>query len=473
MIEQVKASWGHRRQSGLAALYRLIDGGAIFISLLFWCRFFDHEPAAHWLTIGLLATALFIFFAESVELYRSWRIDTYSHMLGLTLFAWISVCTTLLLIGYFSKTGQIYSRLIVGSWFLSTAAVLAFWRYGFRLTLFYVRSNDHNTRTAAIVGITPNGLQLARNFAAEPHLGIRIRGFYSVPESENCQQQLLSTIPYKLLGDVSDALAAAKSGSVEQIYIALPMREEQKIEQILRALADTTANVHILPDLFFHKLLHSRWYQVGESHVLSVYDTPIVGINSWVKRLEDLVISVVLLIATLPLLLLIAICIKLTSKGPIIFKQLRYGLDGRPIEVWKFRTMNTLENGDTVVQARRNDPRVTPIGRLLRRASLDELPQLINVLQGQMSIVGPRPHAVAHNEEYRKLVSGYMLRHKVKPGITGWAQVNGWRGETDTLEKISKRVEHDLHYIRHWSIWLDLQIVIMTPFKGIAGENAY
>ncbi|MFC6632506.1 undecaprenyl-phosphate glucose phosphotransferase [Microbulbifer taiwanensis] len=473
MNKYTKAGWGHRHQSGLAAIYRLIDGGVIFTSLLFWCRFFDHQLTNVWLIIGLLATTLFVFCAESVELYRSWRIDSYAHMLGLTLFAWVSVCATLLLIAYFSKTGQIYSRLIVGNWFLSTLVLLALWRYGFRQALFYVRSRDHNTRSAAIIGITPSGLQLAEDFAAEPHLGIRIHGFYRVPESASCQQQLPNSAPYQMLGEVAEALAAAKAGSLEQVYITLPMREELQIESVLGAFADTTATVHILPDLFFHNLLHSRWYQVGSSSVLSVYDTPIEGINSWMKRLEDLLLGTLLLVLTAPLLSLIAISIKLTTPGPAIFKQLRYGLDGRPIEVWKFRTMTTLENGETIVQACRNDPRITRLGRLLRRTSLDELPQLVNVLRGQMSIVGPRPHAIAHNEEYRKLVSGYMLRHKVKPGITGWAQVNGWRGETDTLEKMCRRVEFDLHYIRHWSIWLDLRILFITIFKGLAGRNAY
>ncbi|RME08664.1 MAG: exopolysaccharide biosynthesis polyprenyl glycosylphosphotransferase, partial [Bacteroidetes bacterium] len=168
-----------------------------------------------------------------------------------------------------------------------------------------------------------------------------------------------------------------------------------------------------------------------------------------------------------------ALAVKLSSKGPVLFKQRRYGLDGQIVEVWKFRSMTVTEDGDNIRQARKNDPRVTPVGSFLRRTSLDELPQFINVLQGRMSIVGPRPHAVAHNEQYRKLIKGYMWRHKVKPGITGWAQVNGWRGETDTLEKMKKRVEYDLDYIRRWSLWLDLKIILLTVFKGFVGKNAY
>jgi putative colanic acid biosysnthesis UDP-glucose lipid carrier transferase len=207
--------------------------------------------------------------------------------------------------------------------------------------------------------------------------------------------------------------------------------------------------------------------------LVSVFESPIYGSNFFLKRLEDLVLGSLILLLISPFMLAIAIAVKLTSPGPAIFKQRRYGLNGEVIEVWKFRSMSVLEDGGHVPQAQKNDPRVTRLGAFMRRTSLDELPQFINVLQGQMSIVGPRPHAVAHNEQYRKLIHGYMLRHKVKPGITGWAQVNGWRGETDTMEKMEMRVKYDLDYINNWSLWLDLKIIVMTAFVGMRGKNAY
>ncbi|ENH1714789.1 exopolysaccharide biosynthesis polyprenyl glycosylphosphotransferase, partial [Escherichia coli] len=191
------------------------------------------------------------------------------------------------------------------------------------------------------------------------------------------------------------------------------------------------------------------------------------------KRIEDIIVSMLILILISPVLCVIAVTVKLTSKGPVIFRQTRYGMDGKPIKVWKFRSMTVMENDNVVTQATKNDVRVTKVGRFLRRTSLDELPQFFNVLLGGMSIVGPRPHAVAHNEQYRILIDGYMLRHKVKPGITGWAQINGWRGETDTLEKMQKRVEYDLEYIREWSVWLDLKIIFLTVFKGFISKTAY
>jgi len=467
----LKQGWIRNHQSGLAVLYRLLDAFLILCALLTYSTIFGQDLSKDWLIAGLLAAASFAFMAESIDLYRSWRVDSYFQMFALTAFAWSIACALLVLIAYFSKSGESYSRLIIGFWFVSTLLVLGGWRYLLRRALFYIRSRDHNTRSAAIIGLTDTGVKLARDLTAEPQLGIRLKGFYRVPDTDECEQSLSALGP--LLGDVEAAVAAAKLGELDQIYIALPMREELRIAEILQAFADTTATVHILPNFLVYNLLHARWHQVGSSNLLSVYDTPIEGVNSWLKRLEDLVLSSVILTLISPLLLLIAVGIKLTSPGPVIFKQHRYGLDGRSIKVWKFRSMTSQDNGDKVVQATRNDARITPFGGFLRRTSLDELPQFFNVLQGRMSIVGPRPHAVAHNEEYRALVDGYMLRHKVKPGITGWAQVNGWRGETDTLDKMHKRVEHDLHYIRHWSIWLDLRIVFMTVFKGFVGSNAY
>lgn len=244
------------------------------------------------------------------------------------------------------------------------------------------------------------------------------------------------------------------------------------MKELIKALTDTTCSVILIPDVFTFNILQSRTEEVNGIPVVPIFETPLNGINMVLKRLEDIILSVVILTLISPILIIISLCVKLTSPGPIIFKQTRYGMDGKPIKVWKFRTMVVMEN-DNVTQATKNDVRVTKVGRFLRRTSLDELPQFFNVLFGGMSIVGPRPHAVIHNEQYRSLIEGYMLRHKVKPGITGWAQINGWRGETDTLEKMEKRVEYDLEYIREWSIWLDIRIIFLTIFKGFIGKAAY
>ena len=272
---------------------------------------------------------------------------------------------------------------------------------------------------------------------------------------------------------VETLIAKVHAGEIDSVYIAMPLHNEQHITDLVDALADTTASVFILPDLFVFELTHARWIDFGGLPLISVYETPFNSLYGWVKRVEDVLAASLILMFISPLLLLIAVAVKLTSPGPILFKQNRYGLNGAIVEVWKFRSMTVCENGDIINQAQKNDTRITPLGAFLRKNSLDELPQFFNVLQGSMSIVGPRPHAIAHNEEYRKLIKGYMLRHKVKPGITGWAQINGWRGETDTLEKMEKRVEYDLQYIQNWSLWLDIKIIFLTMFKGFSGTNVY
>jgi len=219
--------------------------------------------------------------------------------------------------------------------------------------------------------------------------------------------------------------------------------------------------------------MNMRWSSIGHIGAISLLESPLIGTSEWLKRFGDLLFaSGILAIIMIPMLV-IALSIKLTSKGPILFKQKRFGLDGKEIKVWKFRSMSVCEDGDQVIQATKNDSRITPVGSFLRKTSLDELPQFFNVLQGSMSVVGPRPHAVSHNEEYRVLIGGYMLRHMVKPGITGWAQINGWRGETDSLDKMEGRVEHDLWYIKHWSVWLDIKIIFLTVFRGFVDKNAY
>jgi putative colanic acid biosynthesis UDP-glucose lipid carrier transferase len=274
-------------------------------------------------------------------------------------------------------------------------------------------------------------------------------------------------------GDLDKLVAEARHGAIDVVYIALPLRAEPRINAIIRRLQDTTASVYLAYDFGGFDVLRAQWGQVGNVPVMSVVENPFHGIDGVAKRLEDLVLgSLIMLMIALPMLL-VALAVKLTSRGPVFFKQRRYGLNGEEIRVLKFRTMTVMEDGPEVKQAQKNDQRVTKVGAVLRRTSLDELPQFIQVLTGEMSIVGPRPHAVVHNEQYRALIQGYMLRHKVKPGITGWAQVNGWRGETDTLEKMEKRVEYDLAYIRDWALLMDLKIILMTILGAFRGKNAY
>jgi putative colanic acid biosynthesis UDP-glucose lipid carrier transferase len=251
------------------------------------------------------------------------------------------------------------------------------------------------------------------------------------------------------------------------------MRAEERISTVLAKLADTTASVYIVPDFFVFELLHARWTNINGLPAVSVFENPLYGVAGITKRAADVVLgSMLLAIVAVPMLIIGAL-IKLSSKGPVFFRQRRYGLDGREILVWKFRTMTCCDDGRDVRQVTRDDVRVTRIGRLLRTTSLDELPQLFNVIAGSMSLVGPRPHATAHNEQYRSLIDGYMLRHKVKPGITGLAQVSGYRGETETLDKMERRVACDHQYIREWSLWMDAKILVRTLGVVLKQRNAY
>ncbi len=300
-----------------------------------------------------------------------------------------------------------------------------------RLGAGWLRHHGYNTRRVAVAGDQEVGQALLDSFRDEPWLGFEVVGVYHDPKPGGVSNDWA--------GNLEQLIEDARAGKIHNIYIAMSMQDESSIRRLVRDLADTTCSVILIPDVFTFNVLHSRIEEVNGVPIVPLYDTPLSGINRVLKRLEDIVLAAMILLLISPVLCCISLAVKFTSPGPVIFRQRRYGMDGKPIMVWKFRSMKVMENDKVVTQATQNDPRVTRVGNFLRRTSLDELPQFINVLTGGMSIVGPRPHAVAHNEQYRSLIQGYMLRHKVKPGITGWAQINGWRGETDTLEKMEKR----------------------------------
>lgn len=322
---------------------------------------------------------------------------------------------------------------------------------------------------AIIVGMNEQGLALANRISTAPYSRIELAGFVD----GRATQRVSTTTAHKLLAKPDQLASLVQTQNIQVIYLSLPMASQPRILQILDDLKDTTASIYFVPDMFVADLIQSNAGAVCGMPVISVCETPFKGSNGLVKRLSDITFSLLILTLIFPLLLVIAAAVKLGSPGPIIFKQRRYGLDGEEILVYKFRSMTVTEDGSVIPQAQKNDPRITPLGALLRRTSMDELPQFVNVLQGRMSIVGPRPHAVAHNELYRKLIKGYMVRHKVKPGITGWAQVNGFRGETDTLEKMQGRIDHDLDYLRNWSLKLDLLIVYKTIRLVFKDSKAY
>ncbi len=453
---------------------RLVDlaivGGVLWVLAVLYGKPWLYE---HTIAI-VLALLLFAFFSEVFSLYRSWRAAPLRAEVRVVLIVWSAVFVGELLLGYATKTSAVYSRLVVFTWFVLVPILLVTLRVAVRYYLWALRKKGRNIRTVAIAGSGAQALKLSRTIRNAEWSGLKVIGFYADDHASDQQQDGgTPSNPITLQGGYKDLVRKAKAGAVDLIYIALPMTEEKRIKSLVTELSDTTASLYFVPDIFVSGLIGSRWGSIGSIPVLSIHETPFFGPDGMLKRAEDIVVSsVILLIAVIPMLV-IAAGIKLTTKGPALFKQRRYGLDGKEIIMWKFRTMTVTEDGDIIKQVTQNDARVTPFGAFLRRTSLDELPQFVNVLQGQMTVVGPRPHPVALNENYRKKVNGYMLRHKVKPGITGLAQVNGLRGETDTLDKMEKRIQHDLEYIRNWSLWLDLKIIFLTMLRGFDNKNAY
>lgn len=382
---------------------------------------------------------------------------------------WLFLVAILGGFGYASGYVRYFPQSLLIDWALFSPIAVVAAHLALRQALPRIIAMSDNQRRVVVAGVNEIGLQLAGQFAGNPYLGTQVEGFFD----DRSLQRLPSLGKLPMLGRIGQLADYVKRNHIDAIYLALPMATQPRILGLLDELKDTTASIYFVPDIFVTDLIQGRVDHVGGMPVVAVCDTPFTGFRGVIKRVSDVVLSSVILLALSPLLLIIAVGVKLSSPGPVIFKQRRYGLDGKEILVYKFRSMTTTDNGDVVRQATRDDKRVTPLGAFLRRTSLDELPQFVNVLQGRMSIVGPRPHAVAHNETYRKLIKGYMVRHKVRPGITGWAQVNGYRGETETVDKMEKRIEFDLEYLRTWSLNLDLWIIIKTAWLVLYDRKAY
>lgn len=457
-------------QSFWPAIQHALDGGSILLSLVVVQYALHQSPHSATWTVGLGAAAIFFILGEILGCYQGLQRRSPDSEVSVTAITWLTTFGCLGLLGFMTRIADTFARSTGVAWFFVGGLALVCSRMILRATMEHFLRKGIGVRRCAIAGLNPLGLQVARNAMEHPECGLSIVGFYDDRTLDRLTRVDEDSPSY--LGNLEVMIEQARRGEIDTVLVTLPMRAEQRIRDILAKLSDTSAAVYIVPDFFVFELLHSRWSDVGGLPVVSVFESPLYGVDGIVKRVLDVLIAVAGLIVLAPLFFTIGILIKWTSPGPVFFLQRRYGLDGREIKVWKFRSMSTCDNGSVVVQAVKNDPRVTPVGKILRRTSLDELPQLINVIEGNMSLVGPRPHATAHNEHFRHLIQGYMLRHKVKPGITGLAQVEGSRGETDTVDKMQKRIELDHRYIREWSLWLDLRILFRTLFV-VLRQDAY
>lgn len=455
----------------LSMMMRIIDIAIVLFAawIAFILRFNQLAMPHSYLMALAISTAVTSITFSSFNLYTSVRGDHFLRHIFIMMQAVCVMAFVLAGMAFFTKSGHVFSRIWFTTWMIFAFLLLIGSRYSLLLLLRFMRSHGLNERRVVIFGAGELGIKLAGTIAEVLWTGFKIVNF--IDDHACHKKKMIDEIP--VVQTPKDLSAYLSMNEIDEIWLALPLRAEARVKKILYELRHHTINTRFVLDIFGLDLLNHSVTEVAGFPVLNIRSTPMVGMNRFIKALEDRLLALFILIVISPLLLVIAFAVKLTSKGPVFFKQLRLGWDGRVIKVYKFRTMYLHHEEGQITQATFNDKRVTPFGRWLRRTSLDELPQFINVLQGRMSIVGPRPHALAHNEIYKNAIHTYMQRHRVKPGITGWAQVNGWRGETDTLTKMRKRVEYDLYYINNWSLAFDIKIILLTFFHGFIGRNAY
>lgn len=455
----------------LVALFNLVMPAVIVVGLLYYFAFaFDVRFTQYFVALSIFAAAL------SIAMLRVRppvsQVAPLMHVAGVAgelVLRWLAVIAILLATAYVTKFSEEFSRRVIVSWALVAPFMLVAGNLLCNLLLRRIMLSHDIVRSAVVVGFNQPGKTLAQKLTQYPELCLRLKGFFD----DRSPERLGNTADLPCLGKLADVADFVRRNQVDVIFIALPMGHVPRVMHMVESLRDTTVSVYYVPDLFAFDLIQSRTGDIMGVPVVSMCETPFFGYRGVLKRVSDVILTLGVLVPTLPVMAVIALAIKLTSSGPVIFRQRRYGLDGREIEVYKFRSMYVTENGPQIVQATRDDPRITPIGRILRKYSLDELPQLFNVLQGRMSLVGPRPHAVAHNEEYRSQIKGYMIRHKALPGITGLAQVNGCRGETRDLADMEARVGYDLEYLKNWTPVMDLKILLMTVVRVFNDRHAY
>ncbi|MDR2925020.1 MAG: undecaprenyl-phosphate glucose phosphotransferase [Azoarcus sp.] len=445
-----------------SAIGAFLYPSVIIACLLVAAAWHDEDIGSAYITLGVLSFA--ITFPGEASFNEKPR-----QILQRLLTNWLLFIVLMGALGIASTYIWYFPQNTLITWFVATPVVYALAYAVLRIMLSRALSSPDGQRTAVIAGVNDTGVFLAKQFQNNPYLGTRLLGFFDDHSPANFPREVSAPV-IGLLHDLPDYV---KQNHIEVIYLALPMAAQPHILDLLDSLKDTTASIYFVPDIFITDIIQGRFGSIGGIPIVAVCETPFTGINGLVKRTSDVALSSIILLLLSPLMLMLSIGVKLSSPGPVIFKQRRYGLDGKEILVYKFRSMTVCDDGEVVKQATKGDVRITRFGAFIRKTSLDELPQFFNVLQGRMSIVGPRPHAVAHNETYRKAIKGYMIRHKVKPGITGWAQVNGYRGETETLDKMEKRIEYDLEYLRNWSLAQDLRIIFKTALVVVKDRNAW
>jgi Undecaprenyl-phosphate glucose phosphotransferase len=415
---------------------------------------------------ALIINALLILtIFPNFDLYYSWRGRSKWKRSASVAYAWTTVLVILIVSSFAIKNTATYSRVWFFTWAFSGFVYLALYRFIFDLILDRLRTKGINRKRILVFGAGDVGKFVSSKLSENYEVGFDIAAF--VDDNSEIHGSSINNVKIHSPERIIELMEGC-----HELWIALPLRADKRVLEILHQTRHLTAIVRFIPDIFNFRLLNSSITEIASIPIIEINGVPMSSSSRVLKRIEDIILSIIIITLISPILLAVAIMIKLTSKGPILYKQERHGWNGKTIKVYKFRSMYHSDSNQ-FKQATKNDSRITPLGQFLRKTSIDEFPQFLNVLQGRMSIVGPRPHAVSMNHDYKDKIDNYMQRHKVNPGITGWAQVNGFRGETDTINKMEKRIEYDLYYIQNWSLWFDLKIVFMTIFKGFIGKNAY
>ena len=443
--------------------HRVLDVVAPNIILLLVVAINDISLNNTLISIGVGARLLFSSCVQLFGIYTSWRGRSVSQSISQLAICWIITWIAVVVILYFYQTFNI-SRLLLIQWFSVTLFTVIAYRLAIRFILAVVRNKTQIGKKIAIFGAGDLGHTLAETINSNRWMGFEVIAFYD----DNVDLHgKIEAVP--ILGGCGDMLSDLNKKCFDEIYICLPMRAEDRIKELLNIYTDTTAVVKVVPDLFAFDLLHSKITNIRGIPVVSVFDTPFNSLSAkFLKRVEDIVLSMFILTLISPLMLLLAIGVKMSSKGPVFYKQTRVGWNGQNFSMLKFRSMPVDTESTGVTWGNATSKTNTKFGKFIRATSLDELPQFINVLKGEMSIVGPRPERDVFVEQFRKEIPRYMQKHMAKAGITGWAQINGWRGDTS----LEKRVEFDLFYINHWTLWFDIKIIVLTLFKGFVNKNA-
>lgn len=448
--------------SGFVWTHRMVDLIIPYIVLYFLVSLSSTEWHDRYTIAGILGGFIYVTSAQMVGVYQSWRGRKLFTSFQFILKAWILTWAFLIIVAFFIQDSNYFSKTTLTLWAIITPVIYLSYRIAVRLILGHFRQKGENSKKIAIIGAGKVGQQLQKTLNETPWLGYKVTAFFD--DNPQLRNRSINQLP--VIGTTDEV--AQNAHLFDEVYICLPLRAEEKLKQILDTLTNTTVVVKFIPDLFSFDLMHAKMTDLKGIPVISVFDTPLNNTTAqFIKRTEDLIFAFIILLIISPMMIGLAILIKLTSPGPIFYKQSRIGWNGKTFQMLKFRSMHVDVEKDGVKWGGANSKRTTNVGQWMRKYSLDELPQFLNVLKGEMTIVGPRPERDIFVEQFRKEIPRYMQKHMVKAGITGWAQVNGWRGDTC----LKTRVEFDLDYIQRWSPWLDIKIIVLTVFKGFINKE--